>query len=93
MLRRGLVSSLLNGQGRLALRVAVPSYDASKKTRFDFAVGTVLQTALGELAYGEAFDFFEVEALAENPEDDGYLELAELPVYLRWRASSDGSSS
>lgn len=73
--------------GQLGLRVACPDFDPDHRDDFENAVHVVLHTALGEMSAAQDIDHVEVGALPDDPEDDGYIELIELPAYITWRCS------
>lgn len=81
----------------LGLRVGVPGYDPKNKRVTENAVLVVLDTALGERSAAEDVQHVEVASLPGNPENDGYIEMPDLPAYIafvkrRNEAESQGLS-
>lgn len=78
----------MDGKGNppsLGLRVGIPNFSEQNITKAKFSVLIILDTGLGERSAAEDISYVEVVALPSNPADDGYIELVELPKYLRWR--------
>jgi hypothetical protein len=69
----------------LGIRVGIPDLSPSEKRRAGNAVAIILDTALGERVAAMDIQYIEVSPLPESPESEGYMELRELPAYIRWR--------
>ncbi len=69
----------------LRLRVGVPNLTAEIKPKADNAVLVILDTALGERAAAADIQYLEVVRLPDSPDDNGYIELHELPKYIEYR--------
>jgi|GEM_PF-1149688 len=68
----------------LGLRVGLPDYDEDAEDKIKNTVWIILDTGLGEKTCADRIRHLEVIALPEKPEDEGYIELPELPDYLAW---------
>lgn len=68
----------------LGLRVGLADYDEEAEDKIKNSVWIILDTGLGEKTCADRIRHLEVVALPEKPEDEGYIELPELPDYLSW---------
>lgn len=71
----------------LGLRVAVPGFNDDQEEEFANGLLLILDTALGEKAAATDVDLVEVCETPPDPDDEGFLPLAELVSYLAWRKS------
>ena len=73
----------------LGLKIGYKNFDETRKK--DFLTGTVLvlDDGLGEKRTALDIQHVEVRQLPKDPEDHGYIELAELADYIDWRKSKD----
>jgi hypothetical protein len=69
----------------LGISVGCPTFAPSLRKDFEFAVWIVLHTILGEIRVAEEVAHVEITSLPAKPEDDGFIELSELPRYLDWK--------
>lgn len=65
-----------------AIRVAYAHYDPSRADAFRAGTFIMLECALGEVAFAEAFQHVEVGALPSSPESNGFLPVTELTAFL-----------
>ncbi|MGC2638133.1 MAG: hypothetical protein WA294_13205 [Acidobacteriaceae bacterium] len=72
--------------GLLGLRIGIPGLEPQPAEDVLDAVLMMLDTGLGERTAATEIRHVEVSTLPPNPESLGYIELPELPEYLRWRA-------
>jgi hypothetical protein len=79
--------NLKDHPAHLGLRIGIPRLRDQDHDAADFASRIILETALGERAAATDIRHIEVAALPSQPEKAGYIELPELPAYLKWRKS------
>ena len=68
----------------LGLRVGLPAFDEAAEDKIKNSVWIILDTGLGEQICAERIRHLEVVVLPEKPEEEGFIELPELPEYLAW---------
>ena len=68
----------------LGLRIGLPDFDEDAEDKIKNSVWIILDTGLGEKTCADRIRHLEVVALPEKPEDEGFIELPELPDYLAW---------
>ncbi|HEX4320337.1 MAG TPA: hypothetical protein VHZ52_05510 [Acidobacteriaceae bacterium] len=68
-----------------ALRIGVPGLNAMDERVALNAVLVILDTGLGERSAALDIQKILLAELVANPESQGYIELVELPDYIRWR--------
>ena len=69
----------------LGLRIYLPNYDPQKEQTFLEGCYQVLDGILGEKSVMLNIHLIEVDKLPRNPEEEGLIELSELPKYILWR--------
>ena len=70
----------------IGLRISLPNYDAVKESEWlEAAVFRVIDTVLGEKAFALDVDHIEISSLASNPEEQGMMELKDLPAFIKWK--------
>ncbi len=69
----------------LGLRIGVEKLPSGGGEEAYNAVATILETGLGERSFAEEVGHLEVVALPAKPEEEGYMELVDLPRYIPWR--------
>lgn len=74
----------------LGVRVGVPGYDPADRRVFESAVLMMLDTGLGEREAATQLDVVQVGPLPADPPAEGYIELPELPAFIRWWRSKRG---
>jgi hypothetical protein len=73
-------------QDQFGLRLGVDDYTQDAHEDYLFAAFIVLDTGLGELSAARDIGHVEVGRTPPDPAAEGYLELPELPAFIRWRA-------
>lgn len=68
----------------LGLRIGLSDFDETLEETVENSLWIILETGLGEKDCAERIRHLEVVQLPVKPEDDGYIELSELPDYLAW---------
>lgn len=68
----------------VGLRIGIAHFDEKTHLHANAAAWVMLDTGLGEQACAEDIQYVETGALPAEPEKAGYIELAELPEYLKW---------
>lgn len=69
----------------LGLRICLPNYEEVKQSEWlTAAVFQVLDTVLGEKSFALDIDHVEIQGIPEQPEQEGLMELQELPRYTEW---------
>lgn len=69
---------------RFGLRVGIPDFNVDDQLAARNAVLVALDTALGEEVAAREIERIEVMSLPENFEEEGFLPLPDLPLYLNW---------
>ena len=69
----------------IGLRIGFPNFIPEKEKLYIAAIFIVLDTLLGEVSNAENVDYVEVDALPEQPLDNGFIELVKLPEFLDWK--------
>ncbi len=69
----------------LGLLIGLPEFDETLEDEYWVACYKVLDTGLGEFQTAEKIKHVEVCKLPEHPEAEGFIELPELPDYIKWR--------
>lgn len=69
----------------LGLRIGIPSLRELDRDAAEFAVTIILETGLGERERAADVQHVEVVRKPNDPADEGYIELPELPAYIAWR--------
>lgn len=72
--------------------MAVPGFEPSKTTTFERAIQIVLQTGLGELAAGRDMHYVEVGAVPSKPEEEGYIRMTDLALFMNRYLNEGGTS-
>jgi len=79
----------------LGLRIGLPEFDETSEAKIKNSVWIILDTGLGEEVCTQRIRHLEVVQLPPTPEEDGFIELPELPNYLAWfdkrRSEQDGA--
>lgn len=75
----------------LALRVGVPELMPEVQRQAANGVLVILDTAIGERSAALDIAHVEVCVLPQKPEDEGFLELPELPSYISWHKRKYGT--
>lgn len=68
----------------LGLRIGLSDFDEDAEAKIKHSVWIILDTGLGEKTCADRIRHLEVVALPVKPEDEGFIELPELPKYLAW---------
>lgn len=68
----------------LGLRVGLDGVEESTEEKIKNSIWIILDTGLGEEVCAERIRHLEVATLPEKPEDEGFMEMSELPDYLVW---------
>jgi hypothetical protein len=68
----------------LGLRVGLDGLEESTEEKIKNSIWIILDTGLGEEVCAERIRHLEVATLPEKPEDEGFMEMSELPDYLAW---------
>ena len=69
--------------GLIGIQVCLKHYELVKDSEFlEAAVWKVLDTILGERSSAEDIEFVSIDQLPDEPEEEGMIELAELPSYV-----------
>ncbi|WP_197091431.1 hypothetical protein [Sphingobacterium endophyticum] len=71
----------------LGLKIYLPRYEHSQKKDTLTAVYLVLDSLLGERSSSMDIHHVEVHQLPSNPEEQGLLDLVDLPGYIKWKKS------
>ncbi|EPG65250.1 hypothetical protein ACE5IS_00150 [Leptospira wolffii] len=72
-----------NGFG---VRICFPDYpNVESNPHVKKAVGLMLEAVLGEETFAQEIGYYEIGILPDDPEEEGYIELVELPDYIQWR--------
>lgn len=69
----------------VGLRIGIPDLQPDAKRRATAAVEMILRTGLGERSAATDIGPVLVASLPRNPKSEGYIELADLPAYIKWR--------
>ena len=70
----------------IGIRICVPNYEILKASDWlDNAVYKMLDTVLGEKSFALDIDYLDIGELPGDPEENGMIELTELPAYLAWK--------
>jgi hypothetical protein len=70
----------------IGIKICTPNYDAVKESKwFKSAVFKVLDTVLGEKSFAMDIDHVDFGLLPGNPEEQGMIELVELPAFVKWK--------
>jgi len=70
----------------IGIKVCTPNYDIVKESEwFKSAVFKVLDTLLGEKSFAMDIDHVDLGKLSDNPEEQGMIELFELPAFVKWK--------
>ncbi len=70
----------------IGIKICAPNYDAVKESKwFKSAVFKVLDTVLGEKSFAMDIDHVDFGLLPRNPEEQGMIELTELPAFVKWK--------
>jgi hypothetical protein len=78
----------------IGIRVCAPNYELLKENKwFKNAVYKMLDTILGEKSFAIDVAHIDFGELPEKPGEDGMIELAELPAYIKWKKSKQNSSA
>jgi hypothetical protein len=76
----------------IAIKVCTPNYDIVKESEwFKSAVFKVLDTVLGEKSFALDIHYIDFGKLPDKPENDGMIELSELPAYVKWKKAKKGT--
>ncbi len=68
------------------VRLCFPDYpNVEGNPHVKKAVGLMLEAVLGEETFSKEIGYYEIGILPDDPEEEGYIELVELPDYLQWR--------
>lgn len=68
----------------LGLRIGLYDFNEDSEDKIKNSVWIILDTGLGEKTCADRIRHLEVVALPKKPEDEGFIELPELPIYLAW---------
>lgn len=68
----------------LGIRMCFPSYEKHKEKIFIRVAYQVLDTILGEKSVALDLEYVEVNELPPKPEEEGLIELVDLPAYIKW---------
>lgn len=72
----------------IGIKVCTPNYDRAKESEwFKSAVFKVLDVILGEKSFATDIDHIDFGLLPGNPDEQGMIELSELPAYVKWKKS------
>jgi hypothetical protein len=70
----------------IGIKVCTPNYEIIKESKwFKSAIYKMLDAVLGEKSFALDIDHIDFGKLPENPEDQGMIELAELPAFVKWK--------
>lgn len=69
----------------MGLRIGIPNYSPSIEKQLLAGTYQMLDTILGEKSSATNIQYVEVDALPENPDEEGFIELKELPAYINWK--------
>ncbi|TGK20883.1 hypothetical protein EHO61_03200 [Leptospira fluminis] len=74
------------------LRVGLPDYESyAQHAGLRTAITILLETILGEEVFAREVQHFEMVTLPPDPDEEGYIELIELPDYLEWRKERENA--
>ncbi|EQA34749.1 hypothetical protein LEP1GSC047_1096 [Leptospira inadai serovar Lyme str. 10] len=74
------------------LKVCVPDYEPiADHPGLRTAVTILLETVLGEEEFPKEIQHFEIGPIPDDPDEEGCIELAELPDYLEWRKERENA--
>lgn len=75
-------------QSSIGIRVCMKNYELIKDKKFFMAtIFKAIDTIVGEKVFATDIDFIEGSQLPDDPEEEGMIELAELPKYINWKKS------
>ena len=70
----------------IGIRICVPNYEILKsKEWFGNSVYKLVDTVLGEKSFTLDIDYLDISELPDEPEENGMIELAELPAFIKWK--------
>lgn len=78
----------VNNTDLIGLRVGFPDFDYNRRNVFLFGAWQVLDTMLGEKAVSLDINYVDVGAIPNNPEQAGFIPLAELREYIEWKKNA-----
>ncbi|EMJ99976.1 hypothetical protein AB3N61_01850 [Leptospira sp. WS58.C1] len=68
------------------VRICFPDFpNVESNPHLKKAVGLLLETLLGEDTFTKEIGYYEIGMLPDDPEEEGFIELVELPDYIQWR--------
>lgn len=76
-----------NNPKLLGLRICTSDYTSSKENEFVNTAYLALDSILGEKSAALNVQHVEVGDLPDNPEEEGLMNLSELPEYITWKKS------
>jgi hypothetical protein len=70
----------------IGIRICVPNYEILKTNDWlENAVYKMVDTILGEKSFALDIDYLNIAELPDNPEENGMIELVELPAFIKWK--------
>jgi len=77
----------------IGIKVCTPNYDIIKESKwFKSAIYKMLDAVLGEKSFALDIDHIDFGKLPGNPEEQGMIELAELPAFVKWKKTKQAIS-
>lgn len=76
-----------NHPNQLGLKIGIRDYSSSKKKDFLNAAYLALDSLLGEKSNALNIQHVEVDDIPDDPEEEGFISLLELPQYINWKES------
>lgn len=68
------------------VRICFPDFpNVESNPHLKKAVGLLLEALLGEDTFTKEIGYYEIGMLPDDPEEEGFIELVELPDYIQWR--------
>lgn len=78
----------------IGIRICIDNYDSNEARKYRQAVYQILDTILGEKANATEINHLDIGNLSDyDLEEDGLIELVELPKYISWKKGNASSSS